>query len=155
MSIQPYISEELPELNLIVPNIAIIDAERTFWDKVIILHGLRSWHDARGELRQNGHRISRHYYDVYQLMQSPIGQQAVKNMALAKDCAQHALLFFNSSSLNLENAKHGSFALMPTSEMRKILQRDYAAMAGMIFGERPIFDEILKAINDLEQIINA
>ena len=87
-------------------------------------------------------------------MQSPIGQQAMKNIELAQDCAQYALLFFNSTVLNLENAKHGSFTLMPTTEMQKILQKDYAAMSGMIFGEKPTFELILKAINHLEKIIN-
>lgn len=154
ITIQPYIAPELSVLNLSVPNIAVIDAERTFWDKVMILHGIRSWYDARKELRQNGHRISRHYYDVYQLMRSPVSQQALRNIDLAIDCAQHAQLFFNSAALNLEKAKHGSFTLIPTPEMRHTLHRDYNAMASMIFGERPTFDNILESISNLEKIIN-
>ncbi len=120
----------------------------------MIIHGIRSWYDARGELRQNGHRVSRHYYDVYQLMQAPMSEQALNNIDLAIDCAQHAQLFFNSAALNLEKAKHGSFTLMPIPEMRHTLHRDYNAMAGMIFGEKPTFDNILESIANLEKIIN-
>ena len=38
--IKPYVSHDMPSLNLNVPNIVTIDAERTFWDKVVILHGM-------------------------------------------------------------------------------------------------------------------
>lgn len=33
---------------------------RTFWDKVIILPGVRQWFERRHELRQEGQRVSRH-----------------------------------------------------------------------------------------------
>jgi hypothetical protein len=31
----------MPAANLVIPDIVTIDAERTFCDKVVILHGLR------------------------------------------------------------------------------------------------------------------
>jgi hypothetical protein len=37
---------------MIVPNVTIVDAERTLWDKVVILHGLRRWSDTRGTLER-------------------------------------------------------------------------------------------------------
>lgn len=64
-SVRPYLADDTPDLELTVPNVTIVDAERTFWDKVVILHGLRRWFDIRGELRGGGHRVSRHYYDVH------------------------------------------------------------------------------------------
>ena len=80
-------------------------AERTFWDKVVILHGLRQWFDARGALRGGGQRISRHYYDVYRLLESDIGRAASSDLALGVDCVRHARLFFNSPDLNLATAR--------------------------------------------------
>jgi hypothetical protein len=141
-------------LNLVVPNIVTIDAERTFWDKIVILHGLRRWHDNRGVLRQQGHRISRHYYDVYKLVQSPIGQKAINASNLAFDCAHHAQSFFNSADLDLQHAIPGSLAIMPTIEMIEVLRRDYQAMIGMIFGEVPKFSDVIQAIANLEYEIN-
>lgn len=152
--IQPYISSEMPTTDFLVHGVVTIEAARTFWDKVIILHGLRCWYDNRGELRQNGHRISRHYYDIYQLMQSNIGQKAKDDYKLAVDCARHAQLFFNSSDLNLKHARPGSFSLLPTLAMRQALNRDYRAMAGMIFGDVPIFTDIIDVIERLEKNIN-
>lgn len=154
VTIKPYLSENIFGGNLDISNIVTINAERTFWDKVIILHGLRRWHDNRGQLRQEGHRISRHYYDVYKLIHSSIGERAQNNRDLAFDCAQHAQLFFNSKDLDLTHAYPGTFTIMPTSEMIGPLKRDYKAMAGMIFGEAIDFSIILDSISKLEENIN-
>jgi hypothetical protein len=144
----------MPAANLVVPGVVTIDAERTFWDKVVILHGLRRWQDNRGALRQQGHRVSRHYYDIYKLIQSPVGRKATADHALALDCARHALMFFNSTDLDLLNARPGTFAITPTPGMVDALKRDYQAMLGMIFGDVPEFSDVLNAVEKLEQEIN-
>lgn len=154
IAIKPYLAEEVKSLNLEVDNVVTIDAERTFWDKVIILHGIRKWHDLKGVLRQNGHRFSRHYYDVCQLIHSDIIESAKSNHILALDCTRHAKMFFNSSGLDLQHAYAGSFSLTPTQGMQKILKRDYQAMQGMIFDEIPNFDMIIENIRVLETELN-
>lgn len=153
-AIKPYIHHEMPALNLTVQNVVTIDAERTFWDKIVILHGLRLWHDNRGVLRQQGHRISRHYYDIYKLVHSPIRVKALKNHNLALDCAHHAQIFFNSADLDLLRAIPGSLALTPSADMLESLKRDYQAMAGMIFGEVPEFSDVINTVSNLEHEIN-
>ena len=75
-SIRPYLEEDAPGLDLEVPGVTIVDAERTFWDKVVILHGLHRWYELKGVHKGGGNRISRHYYDLHELMQSPTGQPA-------------------------------------------------------------------------------
>lgn len=153
-TIKPYIEQDMSNIDLSVSNVVTIDAERTFWDKVVILHGIRRWHDNRGILRQQGHRISRHYYDVFKLLQSPIGQIAIKNHTLGIDCAHHAQLFFNSTDLDLKNAVPGTLSLTPTQEMIPILKNDYYAMSGMIFGEVPEFSDVIQVISDYEKKLN-
>lgn len=153
--LQPYIADMVPNYNLFVPNIVTIEPTRTFWDKVIIIHGMRCWHDNRGELRQNGHRVSRHYYDLFQLIRSDVGKRAQEDLDLAINCARHAQLFFNSSDLNLKNALPGLFVLSPTPDMCQILKRDYQAMSAMIFGDVPEFNEILEVIHEFELTVNA
>lgn len=153
-AIKPYIHHEMPALNLIVENVVTIDAERTFWDKVVILHGLRRWHDNRGVLRQQGHRVSRHYYDIYKLIHSPIREKALNDHKLALNCAHHAQIFFNSTDLDLLHAIPGSLALVPNIDMLEALKRDYQAMAGMIFGEVPKFADVIDTVSSLEHEIN-
>jgi hypothetical protein len=59
--VKPYIADDLPNLDLAIGNVTTVDPSRTFWDKVVILHGLRRWWDRRGELKGGGQRVSRHY----------------------------------------------------------------------------------------------
>lgn len=150
----PYLAEDVPNLMLNVANVVTIDAERTFWDKVVILHGQRRWFERRGELRRQGQRVSRHYYDIYRLLRSDVGQRAARDLDLARDCARHARMFFNSSDLDLATAHPGTFALSPLPEMDTQLRRDYTAMAGMIFGEVPEWDTIVETIRQFEEQIN-
>jgi hypothetical protein len=51
LSIVPYVSEEVPQLALRAEHVTTVVAERTFWDKIIIVHGVRSWFEKRGVLR--------------------------------------------------------------------------------------------------------
>ena len=144
----------LADLDLSVLDIRTVVAARTFWDKVVILHGLRQWFDARGALRGGGQRISRHYYDVYRLLDSEVGRAASSDLALGVDCVRHARMFFNSPDLNLATAAPGTFTLSPSRDMAAELARDYAAMAGMIFGAAPALDEVLGRVAELEARIN-
>lgn len=153
VTIAPYVAVDIPTLDLTVPNVTSIEPRRTFWDKVIILHGLRSWFERRGVLRQEGQRVSRHYYDLHRLMTS-IGKAAISDVALATDCIDHARLFFDRPDFNLALAKPGMFRIMPVDPMIEPLRRDYANTRSMIFGEPPEFDEILASIAALETTLN-
>jgi hypothetical protein len=153
-SVTPYVTQDLPDLDLTVTNVITVKPERTFWDKVMILHGLRQWHDRRGELRHGGQRVSRHYYDVHRLMQDPLAAAWQADHALAVDCAHHARLFFGSADLGLDSAVPGSFTLAPSPAMRETLERDYKAMAGMVFGDIPPFDAVLDSAARFERIVN-
>ena len=152
--VKPYVADDLPNLDLVLGNVTTVDPSRTFWDKVVILHGLRRWWDRRGELKGGGQRISRHYYDVYRLLASETGQKASSDMEMAEDCVRHARMFFNRPDLDLASAVPGSFALTPHDGMLADLRKDYEAMSGMIFGLIPTVDAVVDAIAELEQRIN-
>lgn len=152
--VKPYIADDLPSFDLAVGNVTTVAPSRTFWDKVVILHGLRRWWDCRGELRGGGQRVSRHYYDVYRLLASQIGQKAIEDADMAQDCVRHARMFFNRPDLDLASAVPGSFALTPHDGMLTDLQRDYEAMSDMVFGPIPTVDEVVVAIAELEQRLN-
>jgi Nucleotidyl transferase AbiEii toxin, Type IV TA system len=155
ITIRPYIAEEFKSSPLDVPNITTVDPGRTFWDKVVILHGLRRWWERRGELRGGGQRVSRHYYDVHSLLASPKREELAADAAMAADCVRHARMFFNRPDLDLATAVPGTFALMPQGDMLERIRTDYTAMSGMIFGEIPGFEQIIQSVNDLETQINA
>lgn len=154
LSIVPYVSEEVPQLALRADHVTTVVAERTFWDKIVIIHGVRSWFEKRGVLRGEGQRVSRHYYDLHRILQSELGARALADRGLGADCVAHARLFFNSPDLGLVRADPGSFSVMPANEMMEDLRRDYRRMAGMIIGDPPEFDEVMASIAALEEALN-
>jgi Nucleotidyl transferase AbiEii toxin, Type IV TA system len=153
-TVTPYVAQDLADTNLTMPNITTVDPGRTFWDKVVILHGLRRWWDRRGELRGGGQRVSRHYYDVHRLLASETGEGFISDSGMAADCVRHARMFFNRPDFDLATAAPGSYALVPHDEMLTNLEQDYRAMSGMIFGEAPAFRAIIDSIVNLEKRLN-
>ncbi|MER9969745.1 nucleotidyl transferase AbiEii/AbiGii toxin family protein [Mesorhizobium sp. M0060] len=93
IAITPYVAEEAAGIDLTVADVTTIEATRTFWDEVVIAHGLRRWYERRGELRQAGQRVSRHYYDLHCLLGSETGKAALADLNLGADCAACANVF--------------------------------------------------------------
>jgi hypothetical protein len=82
--VRPYIAEDLAEFHLEVPQVTTVAPERTFWDKVVILQGQRRWFEEKSELKGGGQRVSRHYYDLHRLLDSPIAAHTLSDLALAR-----------------------------------------------------------------------
>lgn len=138
---------------LSVSGVITIEPSRTFMDKVLILHGLVFYFEAKDALRGNG-RMSRHYYDVHRLMQQDVGEKTCSNDALIENCVRHAQMFFYRANTGLDVAKRGSFRLRPTDAMLDPLRQDYAAMTPMIFGAAPTFAEVLDSVARAEDLLN-
>ena len=154
VTIQPYISEEAANPDLAVAGVTTIEPSRTFWDKVVIAHGLRRWYERRGVLRQEGQRVSRHYYDLHCVYGSEMGAAAVADRDLAADCVRHARMFFDRPDYDLASATPGTFAIAPIDGMIDLLRRDYASTTAMVFGAAPALDDILASARRIEDIIN-
>jgi len=152
--IRPYIADEALDLDLAVAGVTTIEPGRTFWDKVVIVHGLRRWYERRGALRQEGQRISRHYYDLHCLMGTEIADAAIRDQALAIDCVAHARMFFARPHYDLVSASPGTFAIAPLGSMVESLRRDYENTAAMIFGKPPEFEDIIVSMQRLDAAVN-
>lgn len=152
--IRPYIADDAATFDLAVPGVTTIEPGRTFWDKVVIAHGLRRWYERRGLLRQAGQRVSRHYYDLYCVADSDVGKAALIDRSLGQDCVRHARMFFDRPDYDLASAVPGSFALMPADGMVDALRRDYDNTVAMIFGSPPEFDTVLQSIRTIEEAVN-
>ena len=153
--ISPYINDDIGTLDPGVPDVTTIHAERTFWDRIVISHSLRSWFDRRGELRQDGQRISRHDYDLHSLLGSGVGASAIADRTLGTDCVGHARTFFNRPDFDLATASPGTFSLRPVGDMIGRLVRDYDSTRAMVFGDAPDFEDILSSIEQIENSLNA
>lgn len=124
--------------------------ERTFWEKAAILH--------KEAFRENGSmpkRYSRHYYDVYALEKSEVKGRAFNDTDLLKRVVSFTERFYRSAFAHYELAKPGTFRMLPPKSSLLMLEQDYAAMRGMIFGEYPPFAKIIGAVKALQDEINS
>jgi predicted nucleotidyltransferase component of viral defense system len=159
----PYVASEMREgTDLTVQNVTTVKPERTFWEKVLILHAMTEMTEKRS--MQDGpelkvpdlNRYSRHYYDVHQIWTNPdYGQATASMLDLAEACRRHKELMFRAPDHRYDRAVPGSFRLVPTPEMRKKLEADYEKMSAMIFGTPPEFVSVMTSIQELEAHLNS
>ena len=149
--ISPYVHQAFPELlGSGEVDVRVLGVERTFWEKATILHML--YHQDPAKPLAN--RMSRHYYDMAQLIGHEAKARAIGRLDLLEQVAHHKSVFFKAAWADYENAKPGSLRLMPNADLTAALRRDYAGMREMIIGDPPGFDDILGAIEAFDAEIN-
>lgn len=127
-----------------------VSPERTFWEKVTILH--------KEAFRTNGKippRYSRHYYDLWCMAQSPVKDAAFRDLDLLIQVVTFKDRFYPAGSAHYELAKPGTMCLIPPDDCLPALRTDYEHMKNMIFSKKPEFVEILAAIGLLELEIHS
>jgi len=150
--IRPYSAERYPaafrQANTVVLTAA---AERTFWEKVTILH-----HEAnRPEHLLMPSRYSRHYYDLYCIAHSENKAAAYQDLDLLSRVVEFKMKFYPRKWAQYELAKPGTMRLCPPEYRYAALEEDYDVMQGMMFGDCPSFTDLMAFIRELEAEINA
>lgn len=130
-------------------SILTVAPERTFWEKVTILH--------KEAFRTNGKfpsRYSRHYYDLWCMDYSTVKAAAYGDLELLERVVQFKERFYPAGSAHYELARPGTMRLLPPEDCLPLLREDYEHMKNMIFGETPEFEEIMTCVEQLEREIN-
>ena len=153
-TVTPYIADELPDWSFTVAGIRVIAPERTYWEKLLILHGAYCGYRDAGRLPTDKDRISRHYYDVAVITATEVGRSALADIDLLDAVRNHNLVAFRQAWKRFEEAAPGSVRLLPQAELRKVIEQDYRAMQGMILGETPDFEWITDQLRQAEAAIN-
>ena len=149
--IVPYAAEAFPAVFASARcRVVAIKAERTFWEKAVILHK----ESFRAEDHPAPVRYSRHYYDMAMMIRSKVKDAAIKDLELLEHVVSFNEQFFPRAWAHYELAKPGSMRLLPPEHFERALRSDYASMKNMVFGNYPSFDEILAAIKALETHLN-
>lgn len=153
VSVRSYISENLPkltfqdnpvEVNAVIP-------QRTFLEKLFLLHEEFSKPDS--EIRVE--RMSRHLYDVYNIMQTKIADEALADDYLYDSVIEHRRKFIGLKGFDYDSLRKGTLKIAPTGEIRAKWETDYKnTVANMIMGEAPSFEDIMLALEDLNNRIN-
>jgi hypothetical protein len=127
-----------------VPTLAV---ERSFWEKVTILHALHHGSTMRD-------RMSRHYYDTFQMAKAGVAKAARADSALLDQVVRNKNLMFRDSKASYDTAKIGTLKLIPRPDDVDRLEKDYAAMEEMFMGDYPDFGTIMNEMAVLEDFLN-
>lgn len=150
-SFSSYAAEEYPQ---VFENgrteVLTTTAERTFWEKVTILHREAMKPANKGVPP----RYSRHYYDLYCMSKTPVCDNALAQPELLTRVAEFKERFYYQGWAKYELARIGTVKLLPPEHNIAALRNDYTDMKPMIYGEYPSFDEIMDTISGLEERIN-
>ena len=150
-NIVPFAAELYPEL-FEVPStdVLTIDAERTFWEKITILHKIA--HFSAEKILP--YRYARHLYDVYCLANSTIKQSAFEKKELLEKDIAFKQKFYYSKGAHYETATIKNVCLIPSEPIMQSLRNDYVAMKNMIYGDAPEFEDIIEQLKKLENEIH-
>mgnify|MGYP006282086135 CR=1 FL=1 len=153
--VAPYISdvEGIPYWE--VSNIRAIAPERTFWEKVLLLHSNYRGYKNKNKLPKDKNRSSRHYLDVVTLADSYVYSRALNEVNLLRDVREHTNLTYRRAWAQYDLATPGSLTICPYDELEETLREDYEHMKGMVFGDAPQFSDILDYLRNIESEINA
>jgi len=149
--IQPYVAEALPQFfDRSMVRVQAVRAERTFWEKVTILH--HEAHRPEGLPVPSGY--SRHYYDVCRMSQAGVKQSALQDLDLLRQVVEFKQKFYHRGWARYDRATPGTMKLVPPEHVESALRRDYEEMRFMIYGDRPRFSDVMHAVQQLEEEIN-
>ena len=128
--------------------------ERTFLEKVFLLH--EEFSKPSGMIRTE--RMSRHLYDIAQMMDTPIVERALLDENLYKTVIDHRRMFIGLKGFDYSTLLPQTLSIVPQGEIREQWKEDYKVMQEtMIYGDSPSFDELIikiQALNDRIRQLN-
>lgn len=124
--------------------------ERTFLEKIFLLH--EEFSKPSDLVRTE--RMSRHLYDIAQIMNTPIAEKALSDENLYKTVIEHRRMFIGLKGFDYSTLLPRTLSIVPSDQIREQWREDYKVMQEtMIYGESPSFDELIVKIQDLNDRI--
>jgi len=150
--LRPMVADAFPGLFDVADiEVRALRPERTFWEKVMLLHEER----FRPGDRSVRHAMARHYHDVWRLIETGIAASAVADLNLFTQVASHRQLYFRLTWMDYATLVRGRIQMLPAPAHLDDWRRDYQAMQGEMFVTTPpAFHEILEVIEHFQDEFN-
>lgn len=138
----PFTEQEF-EVRAVVP-------QRTFLEKVFLLH--EEFSKPQQLIRTE--RMSRHLYDIGQIVDTPIAEEALKDKKLYYSVIEHRRTFIGLKGFDYTTLLPQSLRITPPTEIYEAWKKDYETMQEtMIYGESQPFDKLIEKISSLNERI--
>lgn len=135
-----YTNSQFSELPFIVKTIR---PEKTFLEKLILLH--EEFSKPSEKVRY--HRMSRHLYDIGEIITTEFGVRAITDKELFKEIISHRKLFTPIKIVNYEKLEIDNLKIIPPKEFFNKYKNDYIEMQeNMIYGDSMTFKSLIDKI---------
>jgi hypothetical protein len=151
-TVKSLLSAAVPDFTFPQPTVTVLALPRTHWEKTTLVHVECN----RPNPRANAERLSRHWYDVYQMSRNLTDFQSATVHELLGDVVRCKKMFFHYGYADYESCLSGGLRLVPSDEMKKALEAEFKSMvaAGMFYNEPPPFQEILTKLAEVQQLLS-
>ncbi len=147
VNLKSLIDEHFPETDFVEGEFLVnaTNPQKTFLEKLILLH--EEFEKPVEKIRHL--RMSRHFYDIGQILDSEFGQEALKNKELFESIINHRKVLTPMKTTDYDTLTLQSLRIIPPDEHLGNYKSDYKEMqSSMIHGESLDFDELLEKITN-------
>ncbi|GAA3599979.1 nucleotidyl transferase AbiEii/AbiGii toxin family protein [Flavivirga amylovorans] len=147
IAIQSMIDEHYPKTDFSEEKFTVnaTNPQKTFLEKLILLH--EEFQKPQEKMRHL--RMSRHFYDIGQILNSDYGAKALKNTTLFESIIAHRSVLTPMKTTDYRSLTLKNLSIIPPEDLLENYKGDYKEMQdSMIHGESLDFDTLLKNITN-------
>jgi len=125
--------------------------QRTFLEKLFLLH--EEFSKPKDAVRTE--RMSRHMYDICQILETPVAEQALADKELYLSVVEHRRTFIGLRGFDYSTLLPRTLDIIPPDSIIDSWRQDYKRMQEtMIYGDSPSFDKMIETLKGLNQRIH-
>ena len=125
--------------------------ERTFIEKICLLHE----EFAKPQDLMRTERMTRHLYDLAQMMDTPVAERALSNKDLYNSVVEHRRIFIGLKGFDYSTLATSTMNIIPPENIIDLWKTDYEIMQNtMIYGSSLPFNKLINRMKQLNERIN-
>ena len=130
----------------LVQTIRTVSPARTFLEKAFLLC------EEFQKDKPRTHRMTRHFYDLEKLMQTPYAEKALSDVALYHKIVEHRRKFYHVGYVDYDKELPANIQIVPSEELMPAYEADYSEMKeSFIYGQPLDFGELIEKIKFLQE----
>ncbi len=152
VTLTPIIDEVFPDSRWEKNTFAVraVLPERTFLEKIFLLH--EEFSKPTENIRVE--RMSRHMYDIGQILQTPIAERALNDEQLYRQVIQHRKTFIGLRGFDYDTLFPSTLSILPPESVKDAWHSDYEQMRlHMIYGKSIPFNDLIEQLGILNDRI--
>ena len=100
--------------------------------------------------------MTRHFYDLEKLMQTPYAAKALGDITLYHEIVEHRRKFYHVGYVDYDKELPANIQIVPSEELKSAYEADYNEMKeSFIYGQALDFGDLMERIKNLQGMFRA